>query len=182
MWQGQKICTETSTHAALGHYSASSQSPLAPTKTSKQRHVRKPMFASKTARFAKPGRTTQSPSISGLPTAGAHRACHMAPCQRHPIHRDRHGLRSGPAWRRQTPSPTQTTHHPQAATSRVARTSHTASLQNRRNSQLTQRARFVGGGGIRSAITSSRTAVTTAPTRRRSAPVISTSSAVRNGI
>jgi len=58
---------------------------------------------------------------------------------------------------------------------------YTASLQKRRNSQETQRARFAGGGGMRSAATIVRIALTTCPTRRRSCGVISTSSALRSG-
>lgn len=58
---------------------------------------------------------------------------------------------------------------------------YTASLQKRRNSHDTQRARFVGGGGIRSAATITRIASTACPTLRRKAGVIMTSSALRSG-
>ncbi len=58
-------------------------------------------------------------------------------------------------------------------------TPYSTSLQNRRNSQLTQGFREEGGSGIRSCSTISRIAATVSRTSRRSAAVSSTSSARR---
>lgn len=59
---------------------------------------------------------------------------------------------------------------------------HTASLQKRRNSQVTQRARLAGGGGKRSSRTRVWMAATVWPTRRRRCGVIGISSAWRKGM